>query len=177
MTSQEKKNEQLFLRTSFIFNIFHDKWKNWLSHWNINHNHPDKTNCNDQSTTTETTTVIALVWHLRKFRIPYTHVSLRPSSLSGHHVYTRLPACMRAQRESERRTKAVGATMGFRWEERSRSLRADRGRRRGQREERRITGTSGPRGMNQAEQTLNFEIRYRRMKATHRGQRGEYGTW
>lgn len=28
-------------------------------------------------------------------------------------------------------------------------------------------GTSGPRGMNQAEQTLNFEIRYRRTKATH----------
>jgi len=32
---------------------------------------------------------------------------------------------------------------------------------------------SGPRDMNQAEQTLNLEIRCRRTKATYRGQRGE----
>ncbi|EFN69376.1 hypothetical protein EAG_01116 [Camponotus floridanus] len=36
-----------------------------------------------------------------------------------------------------------------------------------------IIGMSGPRDMNQAEQTLNLEIRCRRTKATYRGQRGE----
>jgi len=37
----------------------------------------------------------------------------------------------------------------------------------------RIIGMSGPRDMNQAEQTLNLEIRCRRTKATYCGQRGE----
>lgn len=39
-----------------------------------------------------------------------------------------------------------------------------------------IIGMSGPRDMNQAEQTLNLEIRCRHTKATYRGQR-EKGTY
>lgn len=105
------------------------------------------------------------VWHdiyeIQNTLRPRVH---SPMSLTG--LCVRVSAYVCVQREWKE-TKAVGRTMGFcesgAW--------ADRGRW-GQREERRITGMSGPRGMNQAEQTLNFEIRYRHTKATHRGQRG-----
>lgn len=63
-------------------------------------------------------------------------------------------------------------TMAF-CEARCRQVHFVEGRVRGSVESQGIIGMSGPRDMNQAEQTLNLEIRCRRTKATYCGQRGE----
>ena len=111
-----------------------------------NHSHPDKTNYNDQSNISENS----------EYLTPTCPFALRLSlSLSRDIVYTHVCLCVCVRQE---RAKGEREGCGAR-DDYGLSLRAwaDKGRRRGQREERRITGTSGPRGYESS--WANIELR------------------